>query len=147
MPHCLPHHLDLTVSDLVRSILFYDKVLGGLGYARTEAYAGGVPCWVIGEGSAVFSIGLHAAQSERAHDRHATGLHHLAFHAASRGEVDAFHALLEREGIEVLDAPAEYDYAPGYYAVFFADPDGIKLELVHEPPVDARPPPDEGGLP
>jgi glyoxylase I family protein len=32
----------------------------------------------------------------------------------------------------VLDAPREYpEYVPGYYAVFFADPDGIKLELVH----------------
>jgi catechol 2,3-dioxygenase-like lactoylglutathione lyase family enzyme len=53
--------------------------------------------------------------------------------AASRDEVDAFHAMLVREGLTVLDAPAEYDYTPGYYAVFFADPDGLKLELVHEP--------------
>jgi len=35
-----------------------------------------------------------------------------------------------------FDEPAEYDYTPGYYAVFFADPDGIKLELVHEPRFD-----------
>jgi len=140
MPHCLPHHLDLTVSDVARSMPFYDKVLGGLGYARTEDYAGGVPCWVIGEGSGVFSIGLHAAQSDRPHDRRAAGLHHLAFHAASRADVDAFHVLLAREGIEILDAPAEYDCTPGYYAVFFADPDGIKLELVHEPPAGARTP-------
>jgi catechol 2,3-dioxygenase-like lactoylglutathione lyase family enzyme len=147
MSHCLPHHLDLTVSDLSRSMLFYDKVLGGLGYTRSEEYAGEVPCWVIGEGSGVFSIGLHLARSERSHDRYAAGLHHLAFHAASRADVDAFHDLLMGEGIEVLDAPAEYDYVPGYYAVFFADPDGIKLELVHEPRIDARPPPDEETAP
>jgi len=37
-------------------------------------------------------------------------------------------------GIAILDAPAEYpEYAPGYYAVFFADPDGLKLEFVHTP--------------
>jgi hypothetical protein len=36
----------------------------------------------------------------------------------------------------VLDTPAEYDYEPGYYAVFFSDPDDMKLEFVH---VSARP--------
>ena len=29
--------------------------------------------------------------------------------------------------------PSEYSYIPGYYAVFFYDPDGIKLEIVHVP--------------
>ena len=38
--------------------------------------------------------------------------------------------------MRILDAPAEYDYTPGYYALFVADPDGIKLELVHEPRFD-----------
>jgi glyoxylase I family protein len=41
--------------------------------------------------------------------------------------------LLVERGTEVLDPPAEYGYEPGYYAVFFADPDGLKLELVHVP--------------
>ena len=37
-------------------------------------------------------------------------------------------------GGTILDSPREYpEYVPGYYAVFFADPDGIKLELVHIP--------------
>jgi len=133
MPSGYPHHLDLTVSDLPRSIAFYDRVLVELGYARSSEYAGDVPCWVIGEGTNVFSIGLHAARSDAAHDRYSAGFHHLALHAESRAAIDAFHAFLLREGIRVLDAPAEYDYTPGYYAVFFADPDGLKLELVHEP--------------
>jgi hypothetical protein len=30
--------------------------------------------------------------------------------------------------------PGERDYSPGYYAVFFLDPDGLKLEVVHQPP-------------
>jgi len=133
MPRGFPHHLDLTVTDLQRSTAFYDKVLGELGYARTGAYAGEVPCWIIGKETNVFSIGLHAARSDAAHDRYSAGLHHLALHAESRAAIDAFHGFLLREGIRVLDAPAEYDYTPGYYAVFFADPDGFKLELVHEP--------------
>jgi glyoxylase I family protein len=133
MPRGFPHHLDLTVTDLARSVAFYDNVLGELGYARTGDYAGDVPCWVLNAGNPCFSIGLHAARSAVAHDRYAAGFHHLALHAQSRGQVDAFHQFLLREHIHVLDAPAEYDYSPGYYAVFFADPDGLKLELVHEP--------------
>jgi hypothetical protein len=39
----------------------------------------------------------------------------------------------ESNGVTVLDAPAEYDYEPGYYAVFFTDPDGMKLEFLHVP--------------
>ena len=67
------------------------------------------------------------------HDRYAPGLHHIAFSADSREAVDTFHHFLRADGITVLDPPAEYDYRPGYYAVFFADPDGLKLELVHTP--------------
>jgi len=133
MSRGFPHHLDLTVTDLPRSIIFYDKVLGELGYARTGEYAGDVPCWLLTTDGPCFSIGLHAARSGVAHDRYIAGFHHLALHAESRAAIDAFHAFLLREGIHVLDAPAEYDYTPGYYAVFFADPDGLKLELVHEP--------------
>jgi len=48
--------------------------------------------------------------------------------------VDRVHDLLVRDGITVLDPPAEYpEYGPQYYAVFFADPDGMKLEVVHFP--------------
>ena len=85
------------------------------------------------DGGATFSIGLHAARRRMPHDRYAPGLHHLAFHAGSRGEVDAVHELVRSTGAAVLDPPAEYDYTPGYYAVFFADPDGLKLEVVFEP--------------
>jgi catechol 2,3-dioxygenase-like lactoylglutathione lyase family enzyme len=59
----------------------------------------------------------------------------LAFHAPDRDAVDRFYEKLRGLGVEILDPPAEYPrYAQtGYYAVFFADPDGIKLELVHIP--------------
>ena len=43
------------------------------------------------------------------------------------------HELLVGLGAEILDAPAEYDYDPGYYAVFARDPDGFKIEVVHIP--------------
>ena len=108
-------------------------ITGEHGDARTMEYAGGVPCWRLAGSGTTLSIGLHEAKASAAHNRYSPGLHHLAFHASSRGEVDDFFGFLLNEGIAILDAPAEYDYTPGYYAVFFADPDGIKLELVYEP--------------
>ena len=56
----------------------------------------------------------------------------LAFVAESREDVDRLHELLVKIGANVLDPPGEY-YEGGYYAVFFADPDGLKLEYVHLP--------------
>ena len=88
----------------------------------------------------MFGIEVRAASGahrERAHDRYAPGLHHIAFHADSREAVDEAHARVAAAGGHVLDAPADYSgqrgYSEGYYAVFFADPDGVKLEVVHEP--------------
>lgn len=134
----LVSHVDLTVTDVARSERFYDRVLGHLGFRRLEGSPD--PCWWMRYASGVaWGIALQAARPEsrgKAHDRYAPGLHHLAFHAESRADVDATHALLVSMGARVLDPPAEYAgpaYSPGYYAVFFADPDGLKLEVVHEP--------------
>jgi catechol 2,3-dioxygenase-like lactoylglutathione lyase family enzyme len=137
-----PSHVDLTASDLARSEPFYDEVLRHLGYERLAEAGAGAPCWgVIDAAGGVFSIALQPARPESAavpHDRYAPGLHHLAFHADSRADVDDFHRFLQGIGAVVLDPPAEYDYTPGYYAVFFADPDGLKLEVVHEPRLRGR---------
>ena len=130
-------HLDLTVTDLARSVRFYDRVLGRLGYRRLDELGAGAPCWGISDSEGgSFNIALQAAAPGRRgerHDRRGPGLHHVAFHADTRAEVDAFDAFLREIQATILDPPAEYDYTPGYYAVFFADPDGLKLEVVHEP--------------
>ena len=64
----------------------------------------------------------------------AAGLHHVAWAAESRDDVDRLYAELLRVGARILDAPADYpQYGKGYYAVFFADPDGLKFEYVHVP--------------
>ncbi len=44
-----------------------------------------------------------------------------------------FGAARRYAGAEIESEPREYDYTPGYYAVFFRDPDGIKLEVLHRP--------------
>ena len=80
------------------------------------------------------SLGLREAQSADAeYDRYRVGLHHLAFEADSRERVDERLAWARAQGLEIEDEPREWPYLPGYYAGFFYDPDGIKLEVVFVP--------------
>ena len=143
-----PSHVDLTVTDMSRSVRFYDQVLDKLGYKRLPEAGAGAPCWGVADADGgVFSIALQLARQGSAaepHDRYAPGLHHLAFHADSRADVDGFHQFLLDMEAAILDAPAAYDYTAGYYAVFFADPDGLKLEVVHEPVLRGRSAPIQG---
>jgi len=129
------HHVDLVVSSIERSLLFYTELLGPLGYHRVGEVEGerGETIWYIsGPGT---SIGLREAQSEteEPYDRYRVGLHHLAFEAESRAQVDDRADWVRTQGLEVETEPQEYTYLPGYYAVFFYDPDGLKLEIVHVP--------------
>lgn len=127
------HHVDLVVSSIERSLPFYRDLLGPLGWHGVSEVKGerGETIWYLwGPGT---SIGLREAQSEGRHDRYQVGLHHLAFEASSRAVVDDRSEWLVAQGAEIESGPEEYWYIPGYYAVFFFDPDGIKLELVHVP--------------
>ena len=128
------HHVDLTVTDLAASAAFYEKVLAFLGYRCTRSDPTGVDWELLASGKLLCSIGLKPARSDRHHDRYSAGLHHLAWHATEHADVDRLHDLLLESGASILDAPAEYPaYGAGYYALFFADPDGLKLEFVHWP--------------
>ena len=93
------NHLDLTVSDLAVSVPFYDALLGHLGFERLEPAPGGRPVWhARDERLRLFGIGLCEARAEqrgKPHDRFAPGLHHVAFQAASRADVDGLHRLLQ----------------------------------------------------
>jgi glyoxylase I family protein len=134
----LIHHLDMNVSDLDRSRAFYDRILGQLGYKPVDYSAPGEPAgfdWMAPAISGIrLSIGLYRATNPTAHDGHAPGIHHLALHAGSRDQVDQLYQTLLQMKAEILDPPREYPkYEPGYYAVFFLDPDGIKLECVFTP--------------
>ena len=126
------HHVFLTVNDLARSREFYARLMPRLGYPARWEYGGGIG-WLSPAGS----FWLKQASPELAgatfcKDR--VGLCEVAFRADSRDEVDALGRDLAALGARVLDPPREYpEDVPGYYAVFFADPDGIKLELVYIP--------------
>jgi glyoxylase I family protein len=139
MPRGSINHLALTVTDLDRSAKFYDGVLDFFGYQRVpvpestqQVMKTRLLAWS-GPHGAITMRPAKGASVVKAHDRDAPGMNHVAFNAESRPDVDKMHALLERIGACILDPPAEYPYFPGYYAVYFTDPDGIKFEFVFRP--------------
>jgi catechol 2,3-dioxygenase-like lactoylglutathione lyase family enzyme len=130
------HHIDLSVSDVAAARPVYDIFLRHAGFTP-KGHGADWAGWDLGD-NRYPCVTLNQAKGRNAarkHDRHAPGLHHLALRAKSRADVDALHAKLVKAGVNVLDAPAAYpEYGRGYYAVFFADPDGIKLEYAYTPP-------------
>lgn len=129
-------HLDLNVSDPNRSLPFYALVLEYLGLQRVDV-ATDRSVWTQQlESGATWGIEIRPPREtppRTRHERYVPGIDHLAFHAESRSDVDTLYAALLDAGYAVADPPAEYDYSLGYYAVAFDDPDGIRLEVVHEP--------------
>ena len=131
------HHVDLVVSSIERSLPFYRELLGPLGWHGIGEVEGerGETIWYLSGRET--SIGLREAQTPGTFDRYTLGLHHLAFEVASRAVVDERAEWLRSTGAELESEPQEYTYMPGYYAVFFYDPDGIKLEILNVPALAA----------
>jgi catechol 2,3-dioxygenase-like lactoylglutathione lyase family enzyme len=131
------HHADLVVSDLERSLAFYRALLRPLGWhgvSEAPGERGETIHYLYGPGS---SVGLRQAPDPTAGlpvDRYRIGLHHLCFEAETR---EALYDAVERlrdMGATITDGPREFaEYRQGYTAVFFTDPDGLKLELVWTP--------------
>jgi catechol 2,3-dioxygenase-like lactoylglutathione lyase family enzyme len=129
------NHLRLSVRDPAASERFYDALLSELGWVqiprddegraweRRDATAGAQ--WLI----LTAVVAEHRNAPPQAVG--APGFHHLALNAADREQVHRVHQVLLALDAEILDAPSEYDDDPDCYAVFFRDPDGLKLEVVH----------------
>ena len=128
-------HLDLVVTDLERSLRFYTELLRPLGYTRTAEIEGeqGERVVYVGRPNGSGSVSVREAKGRREYDRYDVGIHHIAFSATSREQVDERAEWIRSNGGTIESGPEEHDYTPGYYAVFFYDPDGIKLEIVHRP--------------
>lgn len=133
------HHIDLTVQEPEASFALYDAVLQFLGYKLASRGDAAIE-WTLESGKESPSISLVKAKGSgiaKQHDRYSPGLHHLAWAADSREDVDRLHAFLVEIKAEVLDVPADYpqyNKGRGYYTVFFTDADGLKLEFVFTPP-------------
>ena len=131
-------HLVLSVGDFARSKEFYDKLLGFLGFKRKYDYDD-MTGW--SNGKTLFWIAAADAQGrKRKYRKGDVGFHHYAFELSSRKDVDQLGAFLEENKMTVLDPPGEY-YDRNYYAVYFTDPDGMKLEgMIWAPPEQKRKP-------
>jgi catechol 2,3-dioxygenase-like lactoylglutathione lyase family enzyme len=117
-------HIQLVVQDLAASQAFYTSVFEVLQ----------IP--IAGKGEDYFwadELFVSTADSEAAQGK-LTGRHHLAFQAANRAMVDAFHKAALAAGGTDNGGPGERDYHPGYYAAFVIDPDGNNIEAVYHGP-------------
>jgi catechol 2,3-dioxygenase-like lactoylglutathione lyase family enzyme len=131
-------HLVLNVGNFARSKEFYRKLLDFLGFKLKYDYED-MTGW--SNGKTLFWIAAADAQGrKRKYRKGDIGFHHYAFELSSRADVDELGAFLEKNAMTVLDPPGEY-YDRNYYAVYFADPDGMKLEgMIWAPPPAKRKP-------
>jgi catechol 2,3-dioxygenase-like lactoylglutathione lyase family enzyme len=131
-------HVFLTVSDMDRSVSFYEKALQPLGLSYVGDFDGstgpeGHPDLKGFGRDRSFVLWLHDGVS----DGNAA---HVGFVAESHAAVDAAYTAAIEAGAKDNGAPAERPYyAPGYYAGNVFDPDGYSLEFTYKPWLSAGP--------
>lgn len=121
-------HLYVAVRDLPRSVAFYDPVMRLLGFKKGNVPIAGEPhvhYW-----NRVTQYSLRPSRGPATHDPYAPGLHHLCFRVDTRAAVDAAARELRALGVAATEPALYPEYAPDYYATFFSDPDGLRLEIV-----------------
>jgi len=125
----LLHHLEIYVSNLQSSAEFWGWFLEELGYNTFQKWDGG-QSWRLGDTYIVF-VQTEDRFLDISYHRCRVGLNHLAFQAASREHVDDMTNKLKAKGITILYSE-KHPFAGGddHYAVYFEDPDRIKVELV-----------------
>ena len=124
------HHIEIYVSDLKRTILFWEWLLTKkFTYEIFQKWDRGIS-FKLGETYIVF-VQTEKKYLSNPYNRKNTGLNHLAFHCRSKEFVDTLTKELKEKNINILYAD-KHPYAGGenYYAVFFEDPDRIKVEVV-----------------
>jgi catechol 2,3-dioxygenase-like lactoylglutathione lyase family enzyme len=123
------HHVEIYVSNLSKSVEFWGWLLPELGYEQYQKWDSGIS-WKHQETYLVF-VQAEERYLDVPYHRCRAGLNHLAFHGNSREHIDKITQALLDKGIQILYND-KHPYAGGknYYAVFFEDPDRIKVELV-----------------
>ena len=114
-------HISIRVSDYEKSKAFYSKLFTFLGFEISDEYPGTIG-WTNGK----TRYWIAEAEGRKQYKIGDVGFHHYAFQLRNRRDVDDLQAWLEKEGVKIVD-PAD-EYYEDYYAVFFLDPDGLKLE-------------------
>jgi glyoxylase I family protein len=131
-------HVDLVVSDIDRALRFYRGVFGPLGWHGVHEIPGErgeTIHYVHGPGS---TIGLRQAPDGAASlpvDRYRVGMHHMCMEAPTEEGLYAAAERITALGGTISEGPRHFpEYREGYHAIYFFDPDGIKLELCWTPP-------------
>lgn len=132
-------HLQVTVKDIDLVEGFYDGFMEALGFdlsKKIKVYLEELDMNVIEYLDSSYDFGICSAlseyENETVHRRKPGAVHHIAFRAASRSEVDRIYQTVLTLGAEILDKPQIFpQHGPNYYALFFNDPDGIKYEIVN----------------
>lgn len=123
-------HIYITVSDLARSEIFYDRVLlDALGFRKNKFILGGDPH--VQYFNRHFGYVLRPARAPSLYDPYAPGLHHLCLRVDSVADVTAVSTQLRNSGIEASEAKLNPEYASDYWATTFTDPDGIRIEVTN----------------
>jgi catechol 2,3-dioxygenase-like lactoylglutathione lyase family enzyme len=120
-------HVGIQAADVDAAVAFYLRVFGPIGFTEVARHPVG-DSFAVGiagrKGFPGFWVGPAGGEETREL--------HVAFNALSTDEVDAVHEAALDAGAEILHAPRIFpEYHPGYYAVFFRDPDGNNVEAVH----------------
>lgn len=140
-------HIQITVRNMDVAVPFYDRLMPLLGFspqARSSAVIETHEFHVVEYSHPRLSFAINSPRSafmdEQVHRRRPGSLHHLAFQAASRAEVDSLYVALKDIGAIIVAPPREYpEYTPaGYYALFFKDLEGNKYEIVTHSKVKHR---------
>ena len=123
-------HIYIAVRDLRRSEEFYDRVMGVLGYRNGASEIAGDPH--IHYFNRQFGFSLRPARAGTPdHNPYAPGLHHFCFRVVDERAVDRAASSLRAAGVEVTEPRYYPEYAQDYYATFFDDPDGVRLEVTN----------------
>ncbi|RLL48318.1 hypothetical protein D8M04_03355 [Oceanobacillus piezotolerans] len=125
----LLHHIEINVSDICKTVDFWGWFLEELGYTPFQDWERG-RSWKLDDTYIVF-VQAEERFLDTPYHRCRVGLNHLAFHASSRQQVDDMTSKLKEKGVNIL-YPKSHPFAGGdnHYAVYFEDPDRIKVELV-----------------
>ena len=125
-------HIYLTVSDFACSSRSYDRLMRALAFKKGTAAIGGEPhCHYYNRRFQVLIRPAHRRGIK--HDCYAPGLHHLSLRVANRAAIDRLARKLRAMRIKVGGPRLRPEYSPDHYAVFFNDPDGIRLEVMNYP--------------
>jgi catechol 2,3-dioxygenase-like lactoylglutathione lyase family enzyme len=124
-------HIILRASRFEECVAFYDALMPQLGLQAV--FRSDVFVYYVGGRTAVGIRKPEPALAGHAHEELAPGIDHVCFRARTREDVDALYPFLQEVGAELVRAPEEGPWAPGYYSLSFRDPEGIRLEVNHVP--------------